>query len=234
MTGRSEPHPRTGQPVGPLVDATPADRPGPVTLTGRFGRVEKLGAHHAPGLWDAVKDHDAIWTYMPGYGPFADAAEFAAWVESRAALPDPYSYAIIDHGGRVLGVCAVMEIRPAWRVCEMGHVLYSPALQHNPLATEAQYLVARYVFETLRYRRYEWKCDNNNAPSKRAALRLGFGFEFVMPQHVIAKGRNRDTAWFSMLDGDWPARKARLERWLAPDNFDMTGRQKTSLSELPL
>jgi len=234
FTGPTEPHPRTGQPVGLPVDTTPADRPGPVTLTGRFGRLEKLTAHHAPALWDAVKGHDAIWTYMPGYGPFTDAADFIAWVERRTTLSDPYSYAIVGTDGHALGICTLMEIRPASRVCEIGHVLYAPALQHSPLATEAQYLIAQYAFETLRYRRYEWKCDNNNAASKRAALRLGFGHEFVMRQHVIAKGRNRDTAWFSMLDSDWPARKARFERWLAPDNFDASGRQKTRLSELPL
>ena len=112
------------------------------------------------------------------------------------------------------------------RVIEVGHIVYSPALQRTPLATEAQYLLARYVFETLGYRRYEWKCNALNAASRRAALRFGFTFEGVFRQHMIVKGRNRDTAWFSMLDGEWPARKAAFERWLAPDNFDADGRQK--------
>jgi RimJ/RimL family protein N-acetyltransferase len=125
-----------------------------------------------------------------------------------------------------------MEIRPAIGVIEVGHILYSPALQRTPLGTEAQYLLARYAFETLGYRRYEWKCNALNAPSRRAALRYGFVFEGVLRQHMIAKRRNRDTAFFSILDSEWPARKAAFERWLAPENFDADGRQRASLSEL--
>jgi len=134
--------------------------------------------------------------------------------------------------GRALGIVTLKEIRPAMRVIEIGHLVYSPALQRTPLATEAQYLLARYVFETLGYRRYEWNCDALNAASRRAALRLGFTFEGIFRQHRIAKGRNRDTAWYSMLDSEWPARKAAFERWLAPDNFDADGRQWTRLNEL--
>ncbi len=125
-----------------------------------------------------------------------------------------------------------MEIRPAMRVCEVGHIVYSPALMRTRLGTEAQYLLARYAFETLGYRRYEWKCNALNAPSCRAALRLGFVYEGTFRQRIIAKGRNRDDAWYSMLDGEWPARKAAFERWLAPDNFDADGKQKISLSKL--
>jgi RimJ/RimL family protein N-acetyltransferase len=125
-----------------------------------------------------------------------------------------------------------MEIRPAMRVIEVGNIVYSPALQRTPLATEAQYLLARYVFETLGNRRYEWKCNALNAPSRRAAERFGFTFEGLFRQHQIVKGRNRDTAWFSMLDTEWPTRKAAYERWLAPDNFDAAGRQKLSLAAL--
>lgn len=125
-----------------------------------------------------------------------------------------------------------MEIRPSMGVIEVGHILYSPALQRTPLGTEAQYLLARYAFETLGYRRYEWKCDALNAPSRRAALRYGFVFEGVLRQHMIAKNRNRDTAFFSMLDSEWPARKTAFERWLVPENFDADGKQRTSLSEL--
>src|SRR5690606_10999618 len=131
--------------------------------------------------------------YMSGYGPFADAAVFDAWVNARIALDDPYSYVIVDGNGRALGILALMEIRPAMRVIEVGHVVLAPALQRTPLATEAQYLLARYAFETLGYRRYEWKCNAHNAPSRRAALRLGFVFEGILRQHMIAKGRNRDT-----------------------------------------
>jgi RimJ/RimL family protein N-acetyltransferase len=231
MSG-SEPHPETGQPVGLPVETTPARRPGPVTLEGRYGRVEKLNAGHAGSLWDAVKGHDAIWTYMPSYGPFADTAAFSAWVAARAALDDPYSYAIVGKAGRAQGVFALMAIRTEHRVIEVGHVVYAPALQRTLLATEAQYLLARYVFETLGYRRYEWKCDALNAASRRAAKRYGFTFEGIFRQHMIGKGRSRDTAWLSMLDGEWPARKANFERWLAPDNFDADGRQQVSLSAL--
>jgi RimJ/RimL family protein N-acetyltransferase len=225
----SEPEPNTGQPVGLPVDATPADWPGPVTLEGRYGRVEKIAAKHAADLWTACSGHDHIWTYMSRYGPFPDAATFAQWVASRVPLKDPYSYAIIDAAGRAVGIAAMMEIRPDMRVIEVGHIVYSPALQRTPLGTEAQYLLARYAFETLRYRRYEWKCNALNAASRRAALRYGFTFEGILRQQIIAKGRNRDTAYFSMLDSEWPARKAAFERWLAPENFDADGRQRSRL-----
>jgi RimJ/RimL family protein N-acetyltransferase len=226
-----ERHPQTGQPIGVPVDTTPAKRPGPVTLQGRYGRVEKLRPEHAASLWDAVKGHDAIWTYMSQYGPFADAGEFSAWVATRPALEDPYSYAIIDRNNCALGIATLMEIKPAMRVIEVGHIVYSPALQRTPLGTEAQYLLGRYAFETLGYRRYEWKCNALNAASRRAALRYGFTFEGILRHHMIAKGRNRDTAYFSMLDSEWPARKANFERWLAPENFT-GGKQKISLSAL--
>jgi RimJ/RimL family protein N-acetyltransferase len=169
---------------------------------------------------------------MSGYGPFADAAAFAQWIASRIPLEDPYSYAIVMPSGRAVGIATLMEIRPAMRSIEVGHIVYSPALQRTPLGTEAQYLLARYVFETLGYRRYEWKCNALNAPSRRAALRYGFVFEGILRQQMIAKGRNRDTAYFSMLDSEWPARKAAFERWLAPENFDAGGRQRVSLSAL--
>jgi RimJ/RimL family protein N-acetyltransferase len=225
-------HPKTGQPVGAVVDGKPAARPGPITLAGRFGRIEKLKSGHAPSLWDAVKGEDRIWTYMPSYGPFPGAAAFSAWVATRAELDDPFSYAIIEAAGRAVGVFALMAIRPEHRVIEVGHVIYSPALQRTPLATEAQYLLARYAFETLGYRRYEWKCDALNAASNRAAKRYGFTFEGIFRQHMIGKGRSRDTAWYAMLDSEWPARKVNFERWLAPDNFTAEGRQIQSLSQI--
>jgi RimJ/RimL family protein N-acetyltransferase len=232
MTSQSEPHPSTGQPVGLPVDATPARRPEPVTLEGRYGRVERLAPDHDAALWEAVKGHDQIWTYMSTYGTFADAAAFSQWIAGRVKLDDPYSYAIVDRSGRALGIATLMEIRPAMRVIEVGHIVYSPALMRTRLGTEAQYLLARYAFETLGYRRYEWKCNALNAGSRRAALRYGFVHEGIFRQHLIAKGRNRDNAWFSMLDGEWPARKAAFERWLAPENFDADGKQRLSLSEL--
>jgi RimJ/RimL family protein N-acetyltransferase len=231
MTDQSEPDPVSGRPVGVQVDATPARRPGEVTLPGRYGRIERLAQHHDADLWTAVNGHDHLWTYM-SYGPFADFPAFSEWLAGRVKLDDPYSYTIMGRSGRAVGIATLMEIRPAMRVIEVGNIVYSPTLQRTPLGTEAQYLLARYAFETLGYRRYEWKCNALNAPSRRAALRYGFGFEGVLRQHMIAKERNRDTAYYSMLDSEWPVRKAAFERWLAPDNFDADGKQRVSLSEL--
>jgi len=228
----SELHPQTGQPIGLPVDTTPAQGPGPVTLRGRYGRIEKLEPRHAGDLWTAFVGHDAVWTYISTDGPFATEAEFSDFVAKRAAASDPYAYAIIDASGRTVGYFTLLEIRPQMRVIEVGHVLYSPALQRTRLGTEAQYLLARYAFETLGYRRYEWKCNALNAASRRAALRYGFTYEGTFRQHLIAKGRNRDNAWFSMLDSEWPARKANFERWLAPENFTADGTQILSLAAL--
>jgi RimJ/RimL family protein N-acetyltransferase len=224
-------HPHSAQPVGDPVDGRPAQRPGPVTLQGRYGRVEKLDARHAPSLWDALHGHDPIWTYLP-YGPFNDAASIAAWIAGRAQTADPYAYAVLDRAGRAVGTLSLMAVRPDHRVIEVGHVLYAPALQRTPLGTQAQYLLARHAFETLGYRRYEWKCDALNAPSRRAALRYGFTFEGIFRQHMIVNGRSRDTAWFAMLDSEWPMRKANFERWLAPENFTADGRQISNLSAM--
>jgi RimJ/RimL family protein N-acetyltransferase len=221
------------RPVGPSVDPTPARRPGPVTLAGRFGSVARLdAARDAANLWRALHGHNEVWTYMGGYGPFADERAFSTWLAEREKLNDPYYYTILDAGGGALGVATLMEIRPAMRVIEVGGIVYSPALQRTPLGSETQYLLARYAFETLGYRRYEWKCDSLNAPSRRAALRYGFIFEGILRQHMIAKGRSRDTAYFSMLDSEWPARKLNVERWLDRENFDGEGRQKLSLAAL--
>lgn len=230
----SEPHPSTGQPVGlPVEGKSPAPHPGPVTLKGRYGHLEKLKAGHAAALWSVFAGHGRLWTYISADGPFANFADFSAFIDKRAAAADPYAYAIIDSAGRAVGYFALLRIVPQMRVIEVGHVLYSPALQRTPLGTEAQYLLARYVFEALGYRRYEWKCDALNAASRRAALRYGFIYEGTFRQYMITKeGRNRDTAWFSMLDSEWPARKRNFERWLAPENFDDEGRQRLALAAL--
>src|SRR3984893_10115551 len=222
-------HPDTGQPVGVLVDPRSARRPEAVTLTGRYGNVERLDpSSHAAGLWDAVRGHDKIWTYM-AYGPFEEEGGFSDWLASRVALTDPYYYAIVEPSGRAIGLATLMSIRPDMRVVEVGNVLLGPALQRTALATEAQYLLARYAFETLGYRRYEWKCDALNAASRRAALRLGPSFEGIFRDHIIIKGRSRDTAWFAMLEAEWPARKAAFLGWLAPENFDADGMQRGRL-----
>ena len=148
------------------------------------------------------------------------------------ATIDMYAYAIIDAQDCAIGYLTLLRINPPMRVIEVGHVLYSPTLQRTALGAETQYLLARYVFETLGYRRYEWKCNALNAASRRAALRYGFVYEGTFRQHMIAKGRNRDDAWFSMLDCEWPARKRNFELWLQPDNFDDEGGQKLSLAAL--
>lgn len=220
----------TNMPVGALVDASVAREPKAVTLEGRFGRIEKLDPlRHCGDLWLAFEGHDHIWSYMP-YGPFADSEAFGLWLKARAEITDPFSYVIIDQAGHACGLIALMAVRPEMRVIEVGNVLLSPALQRTALATEAQYLLARYAFETLGYRRYEWKCDSRNAASRSAALRLGFNFEGLSWQHMIVKSRNRDTAWYAMLDAEWPSHRYAFERWLAPDNFDADGRQKVRLS----
>ncbi len=221
------------RPVGPPVDAEPAARPGPVRLEGRLCRTEKLDlVRHGESLWQAVKDRPELFTYM-AYGPFADPPSFQQWMEARCAALDPYAYAVVDKAsGRAVGTVTLMEIRPAMRVIEIGSIVYSPLLQRTPAGTEAQYLMARYVFDDLGYRRYEWKCDALNAPSRRAAARFGFTYEGTFRQHMIVKGRNRDTAWFSITDSEWPEVKAAYERWLAPENFDAEGRQKVRLGDL--
>jgi RimJ/RimL family protein N-acetyltransferase len=207
-----------------------AARPGPVVLTGRYGRVEKLDpARHGASLWESVSVTPAMWDYMP-YGPFEDVSAFQAWLRERATLDDPYVYAVVAPDGRAIGIAALMAIRPDMGVIEVGHIAYAPALQRTPLGTEAQYLLARYAFDTLGYRRYEWKCNALNAASRRAAERYGFTFEGMFRQHMIVKGKNRDTAWFSIIDSEWPDRRAAFERWLAPANFDADGRQKASLA----
>lgn len=166
-------------------------------------------------------------------GPFADFSTFDSQLRARAASEDPLFFAILDaQDGRAKGRASYMRIEPAHHCIEVGHIIYSPQLQRTPAATEAMYLMARYVFENLGYRRYEWKCDALNQPSRRAALRYGFQFEGTFRQHMIVKGRNRDTAWFAMLDREWPGRKRNFELWLSPENFDEAGRQRVSLSSL--
>lgn len=172
------------------------------------------------------------WRYM-SEGPFASRAEFDVAFDRNAGSPDPLFFAIIENStGVAVGQASYLRIEPRHRVIEVGNILFTPALQRSSGATEAMYLMARHVFDDLGYRRYEWKCNALNQPSRRAALRLGFTFEGVFRQHMIIKGRNRDTAWFSMLDSEWSLCRANLERWLAPSNFDPDGQQVLSLSKL--
>lgn len=222
-------------PVGFRVDTSPARRPGRTTLPGRITSLVPLDARgHADALYDGTRGEagDKLWQYL-FEGPFPDRAAFDIHLQRMAASEDPLFFAILDAAsGKAVGYASYMRIEPTHRVIEVGSILYTPRLQQTAMATEAMYLMARHVFEDLGYRRYEWKCNAMNAPSRRAALRLGFTFEGIFRQHMIVKGRNRDTAWFSMLDSEWPARKANFERWLDPSNFGTDGRQKVALSAL--
>jgi len=175
-------------------------------------------------------DKEHLWRYLHE-GPFDTREAFDDYLRRKTAAFDPQLYAIVDTGsGLALGLAAYMRITPEHRVIEVGNILFSRRLQKTAAATEAMYLMARHAFEGLGYRRYEWKCDSVNEPSRQAALRLGFQLEGIFRQHMIVKGRNRDTAWYSMLDTEWPLCKAVFETWLAPVNFDEAGRQKLSLS----
>ncbi len=223
------------QPLAPVVDARPAKRPERVTLAGRWICLTPLEADkHAEALFEGANggDKDRLWTYLFD-GPYDDPAVFKANIAAKARSTDPLFFAIVDNAsGRAVGYQTFLRIDQANRVIEVGNILYTPAMQRTAGATEAQYLFARYAFDELGYRRYEWKCNDLNAPSKRAAERFGFTFEGIFRQHMIVKGRNRDTAWFAMLDREWPERKRAYERWLAPGNFDAAGRQKVRLSDL--
>jgi RimJ/RimL family protein N-acetyltransferase len=222
-------------PIGPLVEGPPARRPARTSLQGRVVALAPLDPQvHGDAIYEAVsvEGGDRLWQYL-FEGPFADRAAFDLHLQRIAASEDPMFFAILDNASeKAVGYASYMRIEPVHRVIEVGSILYTPRLQQTTLATEAMYLMARHVFEDLGYRRYEWKCNALNAPSRRAALRFGFTFEGIFRQHMIVKGRNRDTAWFSMLDSEWPARKANFERWLDPSNFGADGRQKVALSTL--
>lgn len=218
------------RPVGPPIEGPAARPPERVSLAGRFVDLVPLEERHADALFETAGGSAGrdLWTYMPD-GPYPERDAFRAAIARKAASPDPLFFAILDKRGRVVGHAALMRMHPTDRVIEVGNILYGTALQRTPGATEAMALLAAYVFDTLGYRRYEWKCNDLNVPSKAAARRLGFTFEGVFRQHMVVKGRNRDTAWFSMLDGEWPARRAAFETWLASANFDAAGRQRARL-----
>lgn len=225
-----------GQPIGfPLPDWSERRRPPRTPIVGRFCTVEPIEAHrHARQLFEAnSEDRDGRnWTYLP-YGPFPTLESYREWVDGMTRADDPLFYAIIDNDGRqAVGVASLMRIDPKSGVIEVGGINYSPRLQRRPGATEAMYLLMRRVFDELGYRRYEWKCDSLNAASRTAALRLGFQYEGLFRQATVYKQRNRDTAWFSILDREWPALRTAFEAWLDPANFDAEGRQRRSLASL--
>jgi RimJ/RimL family protein N-acetyltransferase len=225
-----------GQPIGRALPGWQArPRPPRMAIDGRFCRIEPLdpGRHAADLLAANAEDRDGRnWTYLP-YGPFARDEDYRQWMERVCQGEDPIFHAIVARdSGRAVGVASLMRIDPANGVIEVGGINYSPRLQRHPAATEAMYLLMRRVFDEFGYRRYEWKCDALNAPSRTAAARLGFRFEGIFRQAIVYKGRSRDTAWFSIIDSEWPALKAAFERWLDPANFDEAGRQRQSLSAL--
>lgn len=206
--------------------------PDGVVLQGAHVVLEPLSAEaHAGELYQALSVDDSVWNYM-AHGPFHSAAVFHRWVKDAVERPDMIYYALRDlHSGHPRGVAAFMRVQPDMGVIEIGSITFAPALQRTSAATEGLFLMMKWAFDAG-YRRVEWKCDALNLPSRRAAQRLGFSYEGVFRQHMVVKGRNRDTAWFACVDSDWPALRAAFEAWLSPRNFDEVGRQSESLSDL--
>ena len=217
----------------PPLDWKPVALPRPVTLRGRYVRLEPLDAvRHTGALWQAVRGQDGLWAFLAD-GPYASEADLRRAIEEKQAAADAVFLALIPTAtGLAAGYASYMRMEPAHGVVEVGNILLTAALQRTTAATEAMALMAAHVFDDLGYRRYEWKCNARNEASRRAALRLGFQFEGIFRQHMVVKGHNRDTAWFSMLDHEWPARKRAISAWLDPANFDSQGRQRRSLAEI--
>lgn len=231
-------HNAYGQSIGPLVpEWTTRSLPPRSPIEGRYCRLEPLdAARHADDLYAAYAQapDGRDWTYLFVERP-GDLAGTRAHVARAAQTVDPMHFAVIDgQSGRAVGTLALMRIDPAHGAVEVGSVTFSPLLKQTPMSTEAQYLLMKLAFDELGYRRYEWKCDNFNEPSKRAAARLGFQYEGLFRQAVVYKGRSRDTAWFSIVDGEWPVLRTAFERWLSPENFDAQGRQRMALDKFRL
>lgn len=223
-----------GQQVGDEVPGwTTRPTPVPVLLQGRYVVLEPLAPGHAADLHTALcgVDDEPLWTYRPT-GPPADVAAMERLIEEYVATPGWVSFALVPAGGPAQGIAAYMRIDPVTGQVEIAGVLYARSLQRTRAATEAIHLAMRHAFDDLGYRRFEWKCDSLNEPSRRAAVRLGFRYEGRFRNHMVTKGCNRDTDWFSVTDAEWPVVKAAHERWLDPANFDADGRQRTALSEL--
>ena len=218
---------------GALVPGwSPAPRPSLEPLQGRYARLETLDADaHAADLFRAFSADDAVWDYLP-YGPFTSAAAYHRWVRDTATGPDPMFYAIRALAtGHCGGVASYLRITPEHGSIEVGHINLAPELSQTRVATEAMFLMMDWAF-AAGYRRYEWKCDSLNLPSRRAAPRYGFSYEGVFRQAAVVKGRNRDTAWFAIIDKDWPALREAFRLWLSPANFDAEGQQRERLSDL--
>ena len=207
-------------------------RPERRVFDGAYVRLEPLALEHARDLYEAThgNDREDIWRYL-FTGPYPDFASFQNWVANAAQLADPLAWAVINKTGRTVGALTLMRIDPPNRVIEVGGITFGTPLQRTTGSTETIYLLARYIFDDLGYRRFEWKCNDDNLPSKKAAARFGFTAEGVFRQHLVVKGLNRDTAWFSIIDKEWPALRRAYEGWLSPGNFDAEGRQKRRLEE---
>ena len=224
-----------GQPVGfAMADWTPRERPTRSVLSGRFCRLEPLDpAQHAQALYTLLSSEpDArLWTYLP-YGPFMTYEDFAEWIKAASQSIDPLFFAILDAAtGQPVGICSYLRIDPVNGSIEVGHLIYTALLRKTIAATEAMFLMMQNAFQ-LGYRRYEWKCDSLNGPSRAAATRLGFQFEGIFRQAVVYKQRNRDTAWHSIIDTDWPRLQTAFLSWLAPANFGARGQQQVRLADL--
>lgn len=225
-----------GDPVGPIVAAwTPRPRPPKTPMVGRTCRLEPISAErHGADLFDAYRldETGRLWTYL-SVGPFERLDDYLGWARAAEASEDPVYYAVIDEKtGKAVGTASFLRIDPANGVIEVGWITWSPLMQRTPVSTEAMALMMTRVFDELGYRRYEWKCNDLNRPSKSAASRLGFTFEGVFRQAAINKGRSRDTAWFSVIDSEWPVVKQAFATWLDPANFDADGRQRRSLQDI--
>ena len=222
-----------GQEIGEPVDWEPREAPVPVTLTGRYVTVTGVRHEHAEALYDALcrPEDDALWTYRLGERPRTPAAA-RAFVADLLAHPSDVTFVICPRGRGPEGIATLMRVDAANGVVEVGGIVLARTLQRTPAATEAMYLLMHHVFDALGYRRYEWKCDSRNEPSRAAAARLGFSYEGRFRQALVYKGRNRDTDWFSMTDADWPRIRAAHEAWLDPANFEESGAQRRRLADL--
>ena len=207
--------------------------PARTVFEGRFVRLEPLDPlRHGPDLFVATAGHDRLWDYL-SYGPFPSEAAFVAWAQESAAGADPMFFALVDRRtDKACGFCTLMRIVPAHGCIEIGNICHGPAIQRTPLTTEAMHLLFSHVMSDLGYRRLEWKCNALNMPSRNAALRLGFTFEGIFRQHMVTRQKNRDTAWFSIIDSEWPVLDRAMGNWLAPSNFDADGRQVRRLGDL--
>jgi RimJ/RimL family protein N-acetyltransferase len=221
--------------LGPALNWTAAPPPGRVVLPGRYVTLEPLdAARHADALFDAAEGTGAdplLWRYL-GYGPFGDAESFRSWVKGNSESGDPLFHAVVPTGGEASGQTSFLRIDPANGAIEIGHIWFGGTIQRSPATTEAISLLASHAFDTLGYRRLEWKCNARNARSRAAAKRLGFTYEGTFRHHSVVRDRNRDTAWFSIIDEEWPAVRAAFNTWLSPDNFDADGQQTRSLTEI--